>query len=104
MGEVVSGSMGSLGQVSGGGGTFDNDSDWTWNMTAMPNTTNSIPNLYTVQVTVTRDNRGRPFTYVLTQQAIDPYMMSTGQAAITTPDQGAATTAMYGNGSTGGAP
>jgi hypothetical protein len=73
-------------------------------MTATPNTTNSVPNLYTVTVTVSRDNRGRPFKYVLTQMAVDPFMMSTAQAATTTADQGASTTAMFGNGTTGGSP
>jgi general secretion pathway protein I len=103
MGELVSGSLGgSLASNSGSSGTFDNDPDWSYTTTVSPAQTQvALTNLYTVQVEVTRNHRGQKFSYTLTQMAIDPYMMGTGQAATTTASSASATSALL---NTGGAP
>ncbi len=103
MAEVVSGSLGGLSTLSSDAGTFDNDSDWSYSMSATQQQSGA-PNLYTVQVTVSRDLKGRKFEYVLTQFAIDPYMMGSGQAATTTTSPGSATSALMGSGANGGSP
>lgn len=99
MGEVVSGSLGALSTLSSDAGSFDNDTDWNWSMSATPQ---GVPNLYIVQVTVSRDFKGQQFQFVLTQMAMDPYMMGSGAAATTTSSAGSATSALYGTGLTGG--
>lgn len=101
MGEIVSGTLGGLSTLSAGSGTFDNDADWSWTMSATQQQS-GVPNLYTVQITVTRDLKGRQFQYVLTQIAIDPYYMGNGQPATTTTSPGSATSALMGAG--GGTP
>lgn len=84
MSEFVSGTL----PMSSTSGNFDNDSDWSFNVTTQPY---GPPNLYEVQVTVSRDNRGQQFQYVLTQYVINPLMTGSAQAATATTDQGSAT-------------
>lgn len=62
--------------TSGGSGTFDDEPDWSWAVDSQPET---ATNLYRVTVTVSRDNRGKKFEIVLSQQVYDPAM--TGSAA-----------------------
>jgi general secretion pathway protein I len=102
MGEIISGSLGSLGSLSSSSGTFDNDTEWSWNMSATTPPQTSAPNLYLVTVTVSRDNRGQKFQLIVAQMAIDPLYMGSGQPATSTTDAGSATSAIYGNGSAGG--
>lgn len=61
---------------SGGSGTFDDEAGWSWTVDSQPE---SATNLYRVTVTVTRDNRGKPFEVALAQLVYDPQM--TGSAA-----------------------
>lgn len=98
MGEIISGTLGSLSSLSSSSGSFDNDPEWSWNMTALPQGTPA--SLYLVTITVSRDNRGKQFQYVLTQMAIDSYMLGSGQPATSTTDEGSATSSIYGNGTT----
>lgn len=105
MGEVLSGSLGSLAQVTSSSGSFDNDTDWSYQVTSeLAQTTSAPPNLYTVQVQVSRDYKGHKFMFTLTQMAIDPYYMMNSMPATTTSSEGDATTSMFptGVGSTGG--
>jgi general secretion pathway protein I len=91
MAEVVSGSL-NPGQsgISGGSGKFDDDSSWSWTMTAEQQT---AFNLYLVTVTVTHENRGQPFNVVLAQMVYDPTQIGSAQAAAATTSQGSATPA-----------
>jgi general secretion pathway protein I len=98
MGEIVSGFL-PISQASSASGNFDNESEWSFSVTAVPQ---SAPNLYLVTVTVSRDNRGQTFKLALAQMVIDPPMMGSGAAATSTTDQGSTTSAMYGSGSTSG--
>jgi prepilin-type N-terminal cleavage/methylation domain-containing protein len=62
--------------ISGGGGTFDDEPGWSWDVSSQPET---ATNLYRVTATVSRDDRGRRFEIVLSQLVYDPAM--TGSAA-----------------------
>jgi Tfp pilus assembly protein PilV len=84
MSEIVSGTL----QMSSTSGTFDTESEWSYDVTAEPF---GPPNLYTVTVTVSRDYKGQKFQFVLTQMAINPIMTGSAQAATATTDQGSAT-------------
>lgn len=67
---------GVLDVTAGGSGTFDEEPEWNWTVDAQPET---ATNLYRVTVTVSRDNRGKPFEITLSQLVYDPKM--TGSAA-----------------------
>lgn len=65
-------------------GSFENsdDASWTWTAEITPQTP---PNLYLVSITVSRDNRGTPFTLTMSQMIYDPaYLGTAGEA--TRPD------------------
>ncbi|QDU18200.1 type IV pilus modification PilV family protein [Urbifossiella limnaea] len=62
--------------TAGGGGTFEHEPEWSWSVDSQPET---ATNLYRVTVTVSRDDRGKPFEVVLAQLIYDPAM--TGSAA-----------------------
>jgi len=62
--------------TAGGSGTFDDEPEWSWDVTSQPET---ATNLYRVTVTVGRDMRGKRFEIVLAQLVYDPQM--TGSAA-----------------------
>jgi hypothetical protein len=63
---------------STGGGTFDNDPEWSWTVEPQPQ---DVPNVYQVTVKVSRDLRGRPFEVSITQFVFDPNMMGTAAPA-----------------------
>lgn len=70
--EVEAGVVG----VEGGSGQFETDPDWSWTVEAEPQ---GPPGLYKVTVTVSKDDRGRPFEVTLAQMVFDP--SRTGSAA-----------------------
>jgi len=98
MGEITSGVLGPLSSLSSNAGSFDNEPEWSWSMSA--SVQGNTPNLYLVTLTLTRDNRGQPFKFILNQMAIDPYTMGSAQPATSTTDVGSATSTIYGNGTT----
>ncbi|MFO0938715.1 MAG: prepilin-type N-terminal cleavage/methylation domain-containing protein [Gemmataceae bacterium] len=65
---------------TGGSGDFsaDGDDGWSWTVTSTPMT---IPNLYSVTVTVSKTLQGQPFEVTLTQTMFDPLQMGTGAGA-----------------------
>jgi type II secretory pathway pseudopilin PulG len=64
---------------AGGKGTFDPDDDaWSWVVDSQPDT---ATNLYRVNVTVSRDNRGKKFEITLSQMVYDPSMMGSAAQA-----------------------
>jgi prepilin-type N-terminal cleavage/methylation domain-containing protein len=63
---------------SGGGGSFDDDPDWSWAVDAQPDT---ATNLYRVTVTVSRDDRGKTFEITLAQMMFDPAAMGSAAQA-----------------------
>jgi prepilin-type N-terminal cleavage/methylation domain-containing protein len=81
------------------GGTFDNDPEWTWTMTAEPQ---GIPNLYLVTVNVCRDLKGRKFEINLAQMMIDPAAAGAAAAAARPSDTGSDTTSTPASGTTTG--
>jgi prepilin-type N-terminal cleavage/methylation domain-containing protein len=62
--------------TAGGSGTFDDEAEWSWEVSSQPET---ATNLYRVTATVYRDNRGKRFEIVLAQLVYDP--AKTGSAA-----------------------
>jgi Tfp pilus assembly protein PilV len=66
------------------GGSFPNDPDWSWSMTAE---LQSVPNLYLVTVTVSRDLKGRLFEVSVAQMMLDPQAWGAAGEA-TRPDGG----------------
>ncbi len=84
MSEIVSGAL----PMTSTSGTFDNESDWSFDVTTQPY---GPPNLSQVTVTVSRDTGGQKFQYVLSQLVINPLMTGSAQAATATTDQGSAT-------------
>lgn len=102
MAETVSGTLGSLAQAASGSGNFDNDPEWSYTTTATTAQGQvALANLYTVQVTVSRNYKGHQYSYTLSQMAIDPYQMGTGQPATTTASSATATSSLL---NSGGAP
>ncbi|MCE9567227.1 MAG: prepilin-type N-terminal cleavage/methylation domain-containing protein [Planctomycetes bacterium] len=67
--------------TSGDFAATESEPGWTWTMQADPQGTN----LYLVTVTVTRDQKGRPFTLTLAQMMLDPTAKGTAAEA-TRPD------------------
>lgn len=63
---------------NGGGGTFDDEPDWKWEVTSTPD---DPSNLYKVSVTVSRDYRGKEFSITLAQTIFDPAMMGSAAQA-----------------------
>lgn len=61
------------------GGTFPEDPDWSWTMTAE---LQSLPNLYLVTVTVSRDLKGRPFEVSVSQMILDPQALGAAEEAM----------------------
>jgi hypothetical protein len=87
--EVESGAI----SLSGGGsGTCDDEPSWSWAVDSSPAT---LPNLYTVTVTLTHDLNGRPLTVTLTQNVFDPQKMGTA-ASIPKPTATSGTTGTTG--------
>jgi hypothetical protein len=84
MNEIVSGYL----PMSSTSGNFDNESEWSFEVSTQPY---GPPNLSQVQVTVSRDYRGKKESYVLTQLVINPLMTGSAQMATATTDQGSAT-------------
>jgi hypothetical protein len=81
---------GVISPASGGSGTFDNDEQtWSWTVDSVPSPM-TIPNLYTVTVTVTHDFNGKPFTVTLSQMVYDPAYGGTG-ALVVNPVTGTST-------------
>jgi hypothetical protein len=50
-------------------GSFTDDPNWTWTMTAEPQ---GAPNLYLVTLTVCRNLKGRNFELTVSQMMLDP--------------------------------
>lgn len=69
--------------ATGGSGTFEDETEWSWTVTSTPAST---PNLYSVAVTVSHDYRGRALTVSLSQMVVDPMVMGTG-APIAKPEE-----------------
>ena len=61
-------------------GTFDDpDSDWSYTIDSQPQ---GVPNLYTVTVKVSRDNKGKTFEVALGQLIYDPRYQGAAGAAV----------------------
>jgi len=84
MAEIEAGAL----PMETGSGTFtDSDSDWSWTCDVQPS---DATNLYQVQVTVSREVRGVPFTVTLGRLMIDPAVMGSAAQAERPPDSEAA--------------
>ncbi len=77
-------------------GSFDVESDWQWQVDA---TQESVPNLYTVTVKVSRQFKNRQFEVSLSQMMFDPQQL--GNAAQAQPPQTTTTSGTSGTGSSG---
>jgi type II secretion system protein I len=94
--EVTSGAIGLTGQES----QLEEDSAWTWKLDAEADT---IPGLYRVKVTVTREDRGNKIEVTLSQYVLDPTKRGgTDASAIGTDDT--STTGSTTTPTTGGSP
>lgn len=94
--EVTSGAIGLTGQES----QLEEDSAWTWKLDAEADT---IPGLYRVKVTVTREDRGNKIEVALSQYVLDPTKRGgTDASAIGTDDT--STTGSTTTPTTGGSP
>lgn len=98
--EATSGAI----SLSGQEGELEEDSDWHWKLDAEADT---IPGLYKVRVTVSREDRGRHIEVVMSQYVLDPTKRGgTDASAIGTDDTttGTSTTGSSTTTPTGGSP
>ena len=87
MNEVIAGALGMTGT---GETTFDDDSDWSWALTAEAD---SPPGLFRVTVTISRPRpNGSKFEFKLNQLVLDPTLRGNTDGSATGTDDGTGTT------------
>jgi hypothetical protein len=97
MNEVIAGAVSMTGT---GDAAFDDDSDWSWSMTA---DTDNPPGLYRVTVTVSRQRPdGSRFEFKLNQFVLDPNLRGNSDGSATGTDDGTGTGSTTGSSSSTG--